>query len=510
MKKILPLLLVSILCCCQESQDSIYTEIDQKVQYPYSHNSHEIPIDSAINYLINFMDETGETRSFEKKEISSVAKYGFPINSSRSETTETNDTSSLFYVANFKNNQGYAILSADDRIGDIVIALIDEGNLNSSVVTEAIRYADEMRPIVSGYPTTGPGFFTMDDTDDEIFMNPNTVSLYDNEEDDTLVGNFEIENDSTNNEFSNSNRIETDPQTFASYLCIRYINKKISHDNGRVNFTPHPDSPGSGNSSGTYVTMSDWLITANVPSLLSPYKRWHQGSPFNDFYPQKRAYLIFGNKRKAPAGCFPLSIAKIFSYFEYPNSPYKGFNVNWYDLKHNLNSNVGKLSASHLLCDISVGCNSWYFYHGTFTFPNKAISYMRKKGYNNSTSRKYDFESVTSMLLANKPLIIYSIPGINIFNSHCWNIDGYKIKERTVTTTTYDNYHNIVNSEERIETSQMVHCDFGWQGTCNGYYVSGVFKLDDSNIEYDNGSASNKKTNYNHYIHIITYDSPIE
>lgn len=51
----------------------------------------------------------------------------------------------------------------------------------------------------------------------------------------------------------------------------------------------------------------------------------------------------------------------------------------------------------------------------------------------------------------------------------------------------------------------MVHCDFGWSGKCNGYYVSGIFKIDDPNVERDPDVVFNKDTNYYKLIKVITY-----
>lgn len=87
----------------------------------------------------------------------------------------------------------------------------------------------------------------------------------------------------------------------------------------------------------------------------------------------------------------------------------------------------------------------------------------------------------------------------------CWNIDGYKIKERNIIKDTYIG-SKLQKSDTIHERYQMVHCDFGWGGSCNGYYVSGVFKLNDANIDHDYDNDSGKKTNYNHFVSIITYD----
>ena len=66
-------------------------------------------------------------------------------------------------------------------------------------------------------------------------------------------------------------------------------------------------------------------------------------------------------------------------------------------------------------------------------------------------------------------------------------------------------YDEEVENKVTTETSCMVHCDFGWGGNSNGSYVSGIFKLNDSDVELDSGSQYCKTTNYNNYLHVITY-----
>jgi len=199
-----------------------------------------------------------------------------------------------------------------------------------------------------------------------------------------------------------------------------------------------------------------------------------------------------------------LAISKIFAYFEQPSVfVYNGVEVNWQSLKQDYQSTQGAKSAAALLRGIGSGCDSWYFYQGTFTFPNKATSYMRFVGYENARSYDYKFSRVVDMLDGGKPIIIYAIPGINIFKSHCWNIDGYQVKERTITTRKY--IEGVLDSET-AETEQVdvVHCDFGWGGHCNGYYVSGVFDLENP-FEFDNKKDNGSNNNYNTLLKIVTY-----
>lgn len=75
----------------------------------------------------------------------------------------------------------------------------------------------------------------------------------------------------------------------------------------------------------------------------------------------------------------------------------------------------------------------------------------------------------------------------------------------------YMNRVNGVYSHTVTHTSSpttMVHCDFGWQGFCNGYYASDIFKLNNPDVEFDNPYDSGSDINYNFYLKIITYNHP--
>ena len=217
-----------------------------------------------------------------------------------------------------------------------------------------------------------------------------------------------------------------------------------------------------------------------------------------------------GRRAKAPAGCFPLSIAKVMTLFKYPDSfTHNKYKVDWNSLSsyNGYSTAEGRKSAAALLYSISLGCDSWYFYAGTFTFPGKATDFMEFCGFNNVGKESYKYKKVKEMIDNKCPVIIYAMPGVNVFKSHCWNIDGYMEKERTVTTTTKRG-NTVINTNTSTEKLKMVHCDFGWSGKNNGYYVDGIFKANGSPTEFDNYSGNDTSVKYNSYIHIITYDKP--
>lgn len=503
---------VLLFTSCKDESDFIVENNFHNEEQTYA-----IPADVALAYLKDFMDciDNPDTRSSDKRIVSSVTPIKYQSLPTR--TKEDINCDNLLYIANFEQDEGFAILAADNRIEEKIMVIADRGNLSDKTIYEALEINNTERIIVDGYPKTGPGFFTTPETGDEIFMNPNTVSLYDETEQDTLVGNFSLDEDVTTRSITNTPA----PELVVSSLCVSYaVNRIRDYENKLQHLQIVKEetiegggSGGHGNSGAplkrTETTTSPWVIKDIVSPILTNYVAWDQDKPFNNLYPAKRKWLFFGHKRNAPAGCFPLAISKILTHFEAPKIfIYNGYLVNWKELKQSHNSTIGRSSAAHLLKGISTGCGSWYFYEGTFTFPNKATSYMRNIGIANAHSYSYSFERVKKMIDKECPLIIYSVPGINIFKSHSWNIDGYKIKERTVTTKTYSG-STLENTTTKTETYYMVHCDFGWKGDYNGYYVSGIFKLNDANIEYDNKYQKvEDETNYNNLLRVIMYDKP--
>ena len=517
MKKILLLygMFAALLSGCTEQQDLTESLTEQK-QIIEEKNPCAIPIETALEYLSDFLEDSDLGKSRSANDIGGVYPVKYNHVASRAEQDSLN-CDNLLYVANFANDKGYAVLAGDTRISDKVIVLADSGSLSRQTVNIALS---EMyrRPVFKNYPTTGPGFFTTPETGDEVFMNLNTVSLYDAEKGGYLIGDFyldeeEILDEGGLNIDSESKLIRT-AELLPTKLTVDYAKRQIAN-NGRLNLSipNNRDGMGNGGSGGSGDGQSDietnsteviegaWSIVRQVPPILWHINEWTQEDPFNDLYPYVRHFPLFWKKRRAYAGCFPLAIAKVLTLLQYPrNYTHRGYTIDWYSLNYGIND--WKLSAAHLLKKISSDCNSLYFYTGTFTWPFNARSYMNSIGFNASI-KDYEFELVTSMIDNHKPVIIYGIPGWQLTSCHCWNIDGYKIKTRTKTINTYKN-NELVKTEQKQETYKMVHCDYNQGGTNNGYYVSGVFNTEDSRVEMDYGKGS-YSLNYNWLLQVLLY-----
>ena len=181
----------------------------------------------------------------------------------------------------------------------------------------------------------------------------------------------------------------------------------------------------------------------------------------------------------------------------------------WDELQTYPSTTFNKTMAANLLRGIGKSCSSLYFAEGTFTFPGNATTYLKRLGFTDVNRQDYDFNTVKSMLDNNSPVIIYAVPDKQLKKSHSWCLDGYKIRTRTKIKTTYAG-STPISSTTTTETSRMVHCDFGWSGMSNGYYVSNVFKINDPSAELDPGMPSNDDSfdNYTNHLKIITYERP--
>lgn len=408
--------------------------------------THLISADVALSSLNAFLGNPNgnQTKSSSLgKDIAIIRFQDIPV--ANRPSYRDIDCDELVYLVNFGNDGGYAILAADDRIGDEVIAVVDEGSI------------------------------TVED----------------------MLGCYDFISSSGDNAPTEEEHLGA----MLNKMCLDYATKQVN----RVDSL----DVGGEDIIEMLEAYSQTVIVNSVSPMLTAEVGWRQTDPFNDFCP------ILGSGNRAYTGCVPLAVSKIFAYFEYPAYiSYNNVPVDWTALKTNFLSTTGSLSAAALLRFIGVGCNSMYFSEGTFTFPGPARNFMEDCFYSNVSLDDYSTSSVISMLEDDCPLFICSLPhngflDYDFAKSHAWNIDGYKTTQKI--TLYYVFINGIFDHTELVygPYSTKVHCDFGWRGLYNGYYVSGIFQLNGTGVEYDNPSSLHTDTtNYNFYLKIITYDNP--
>ena len=134
---------------------------------------------------------------------------------------------------------------------------------------------------------------------------------------------------------------------------------------------------------------------------------------------------------------------------------------------------------------------------GTFATPQRVLECLRDLGYNQiHKCNGYSLTQIKNMLYDHKPVFIAAL---GLGGGHAWVIDG--IKTRTIQDE---------NSETESREQVLLHCNWGWDGSSNGYYESKIFDTIDGTVEYDEYSANASQLSlleneYSFWFRILTY-----
>lgn len=196
---------------------------------------------------------------------------------------------------------------------------------------------------------------------------------------------------------------------------------------------------------------------------------WHQNEPFNRYAT---------NEGQKLAGCTPVAIAQVMSYYEYPTSislsfsgaPYSDISLNWPAMISS-NGDHGNscgecMQKACLLRQIGKICHANYNENSTNAWPRSR--YLDELGYYGDEYDNYDLGKITSSLDNNYPCII------SAFNSeagHTWVIDGYK--RETHTTIFYETgLLGEIETDRTVSLKIFLHFNYGWRGHVDAYCIA--------------------------------------
>ncbi len=487
MNKLLSILIgVGVLFSCTE-------QFEPPVVATTPTENYVIPIKTALNNLDNYLRQEIEemTKSGTIKEIREIENIQTVFSSSLgTKSVSTNSEEELLYLVNFKKKNGYAILSADKRIPAEIIAVTDRGSITWQ------RY--DLSPKENTNPSNDSGI--IEDEDGYYYINPDTFQLYDKDIDDYLVGNY-ISHEVSTKSIAKDLRAD-DNSAFILDLCVNFAIEETR----KSDFSIQVDKRFENRT--LVIEKSDPKYITVVDKLIQKLNHWSQDDGYNQ-YCKNVKNRDTKQIMKAYTGCVPLALAKIITTLNYPKEiSHKDLRIK-YDRPNGTEADTSQAAA--LMWFIGKKCGSLYFSGGTFTFPKKAKNFLTKEGYKNVEYKKYETNKVLTCLDNGCPVAIFAIPrdnnGYDLKSSHGWIIDGYLNRKIVVTYKEYveDVLEKVSQYDENLI---MVHCDFGWGGNCNGYFVSGIFNMADSSVVYDAPQNSHKTTNYNRFLKTITYDNP--
>ena len=165
-----------------------------------------------------------------------------------------------------------------------------------------------------------------------------------------------------------------------------------------------------------------------------------------------------------------------------------------------------------------IGCNSKPSASGTSSTLSDRISYLKNIGFSMDSKADYSFSKVKSSIDNGYPVLCRGQTGKYVnsqgvlceSSGHSWVIDAY-------ANLSCDAKNKTTGAVVSL-TADYVHCDWGWDNSKHGYYLSGVFDAQYRPL-YVSGSDSSSKRNaisdesnsarfYQHDLEIVTNIRP--
>ena len=438
------LALVAVAC----NHDNLKEKVSDTTTIQNNQDLQVVPKEEALALLDRFLDETyPATKSEPKRKIATISEYY-----GETPLTKANDKGEQVkipqaYLVNFEGERGFAVLGANNKVPDIV------------AVTESGIIKDDLSVVVKG---------------------GDTPLIYNNEDydfDDTPNSDYSKEDDEYYTTFIKEERKLNFNELIPALIRNPFEKEELVVD-------PYPNN-NVDKSEGKKEEWKTFTERAPIMNLL-----WGQEEPYNKYCSRK--------KRNVAVGCSNIALAMIMTTNEFPTYMYiNGNMMDWTEMKKNeiidYVSDEAQEDISRLVWCIFRQVKKWVSIWGTVISPRQIRKRMEAYGYENvvkldSFGYTYNMgRAISDMLAENKPVFISGMHGL--FNGHSWVVDGAKYSK-----TEEDNY--------------LLHCNWGWDGSCNGYFSQHCLKPERA-YEYDNPDEKQSRGHrYNWHLRVITYDIP--
>lgn len=231
------------------------------------------------------------------------------------------------------------------------------------------------------------------------------------------------------------------------------------------------------------------------------------------------------------AGCSNVAMAQIMSYFEQPKSmsvtfkdaPCTNIQINWSDIKaHKFRHNLQKFlnytctssseehnNLSILMRQLGELNNSDYITtpdkETTNTYTSDVIEAFNNLGYTATSKKRYSGENFYNDLSNNKLIVLRGEENSSSIG-HDFVIDGtvnYTVLKREWEAPYGSDIWTIINEVSRADYSYL-HINWGFHGSCNGYFSKGVFYTQNAH-SYDYPSYPGYQYTIHNFINDLKY-----
>lgn len=439
-------LFLSVLFSCQkdpiEAPDGTErpagTETGERPGYRIS--QHE-----ALAQLQTLADALGETRTRATGPVANVLVVtgpGFTLPGTRSGLREAS-TDTLLYVVDRGAGEGFSVLSGVAYL-DPVIALTEAGTIDAQRLAAKIN--DRL-----AVPLTAESL--------QANSRPALPSDTNPREEDFIL------------------------DLLADYVANAHDSVQWGLMQGTIDpgMLLAPSKHPATRSTGVTREYSYWFEKEKVAPLL--FTHWDQRDPFDEHCP------YFEGKGFAPAGCWAIAISQVCHYWHFPldikimndKGQWEWQFVPWWLIQQVRNVNFGdsfcdnnpaaREAAAEFVYRVGRWCNMDYTPSRSSCNVNEAASAMVNLGFNGVAVRNdYRETMLVEYMRQNRPIPVKARDK-QADLGHAWVIDGFFNRYRFV----YDVYPDGTRKQVGQENQLLIHCNYGWGGNGNGYYITGAF-----------------------------------
>ena len=428
---------------------------------PDNHIPGIIPIKDALHSLDLFLSEKNlpQTKSGEIRSYNSVSTYYGEGLTTRADNETSSGELPMAYIVNFENNEGFAVLGANEAMPDI-LAVTENGHINPSTLqvggNENANNNVDRRML----------FNDMDNSEIEEFNQSvviTTDSLYYSAEDEDY--------------YSGTSGVD--------HLATALIRQGIGSSYNQYFLEDFTENPDLDNESGRYASRSPMLSYS-----------WSQGHPYNSYCKRGAS-----KQKEAYTGCSTTAMAMIVAYNEFPQTLIiNDTRIDYSGIKsgetafvlNDTHQNQIALLMGGIYSKVKKVTTSGF----TLITPKQIQKCLKEFKYSNvsricgSSLTSSMLSGISKMLSYSKPVFISAIPkGIDNWKfGHSWVIDGAKYSS---------------------QNTYLLHMNLGWSASSNGYYSINCLNPARGE-EYDDPGKVETDDDYYYSWHfrIITYDIP--
>ncbi|MDE6136580.1 MAG: C10 family peptidase [Muribaculaceae bacterium] len=207
-------------------------------------------------------------------------------------------------------------------------------------------------------------------------------------------------------------------------------------------------------------------VTTHVYSA-SVNTKWGQGHPYN-------MYCFTPAGEKALAGCVPIAIAQLLTYYKHPNK-IGSYDVQWKHLSFTHPSTYEQAdNSAKYISEIGKYVHASYGETSTSVDSDSIPIFLKEHGFSVTETGRFADLPGLQCIQEYGPFIV---GGMNyMFSGHGWVVDGAQVQRLT----------GVSKQVLRF----LFHCNWGWDGKYNGYFLTTAFD------PYGDGENPNTDTNY--------------